>query len=336
MRQHLPRCVDNTPALPEEIILFVTSRCNLRCRHCFYWNSLPRHTDLSLADIVRLAQSLPALRDLALSGGEPFLRKDLPEVCQAFMENCQLEFLEIPTNGLLQSRVLRAAEQILRFTCRADIAINVSLDGLPEYHDQNRGVTGAFRKAVDCCKALVDLKRRHRRLRVFVVTTLTGSNVQDVLSLADFVEGELADVDDVHCGILRGNVSPNSPPVPSIEQVKLVDERFLKLKSSRKLARELAFEADVYDLRRRAMMHRQQPVPCVAGKAIAVVYDNGDVAPCELLPPVGNIRQKSFPQIWRSQSMQRAITSIEATQCACTHECFLYPSYKAQLNSGAH
>jgi hypothetical protein len=71
---------------------------------------------------------------------------------------------------------------------------------------------------------------------------------------------------------------------------------------------------------------QRQVVPCRAGVLSAVVYSNGDVSVCETHPPVGNIRQKPFSEIWRSEQVRRLRRSIAAKECYCTNEVFLWPS----------
>jgi len=80
----------------------------------------------------------------------------------------------------------------------------------------------------------------------------------------------------------------------------------------------------------RTAAERRQVVPCRAGFLNAVVYSNGDVSVCETHPPVGNLRQQSFQQIWRSEKTRRLRDSIRAKECWCTNEMFLWPSINYQ------
>ena len=74
-----------------------------RCATCFYHDRLNDgggSTDLTRSELETLAASLPPLRDLWLSGGEPLLREDLIEVCEAFARHCGVETIDLPVNGL--------------------------------------------------------------------------------------------------------------------------------------------------------------------------------------------------------------------------------------------
>ena len=74
----------------------------------------------------------------------------------------------------------------------------------------------------------------------------------------------------------------------------------------------------------------RQVVPCRAGVLSAVIYSNGDVSVCETHPPLGNIRQRSFNDIWRSPEAHKLRASICAKECHCTNEIFLWPSITFQ------
>src|SRR5207247_10057902 len=62
----------------------------------------------------------------------------------------------------------------------------------------------------------------------------------------------------------------------------------------------------------------------------AVVYSNGDVSVCENHPPLGNLREKGFWEIWGSPEAAALRKSIAANECYCTNEVFLWPSITYQ------
>ena len=68
----------------DTLIFFVTSRCNSKCRTCFYWEELNQDTDLSFEEIERLSATMPRFNEIWLSGGEPTLRADLVEILALF------------------------------------------------------------------------------------------------------------------------------------------------------------------------------------------------------------------------------------------------------------
>jgi len=68
----------------------------------------------------------------------------------------------------------------------------------------------------------------------------------------------------------------------------------------------------------------------MAGKLSAVVYANGDVSVCECLPPLGNLRDKKFSDLWRSADAQKVRQNIRNKKCYCTNEIFMWPSITFQ------
>ncbi|MCG3160956.1 MAG: hypothetical protein JMDDDDMK_02032 [Acidobacteria bacterium] len=75
---------------------------------------------------------------------------------------------------------------------------------------------------------------------------------------------------------------------------------------------------------------QRQVVPCRAGVLSAVINANGDVSVCEAHKPLGNLRQRSFKEIWYSDEARKLRASVRAKDCYCTNEIFLWPSITFQ------
>ena len=87
--------------MPVSIIHFITARCNLRCEHCFYKETLDAKDpgEQSLQQLQKTTQEIGSVLWYALGGGEPFIRSDLPDIHRVIMQNCQPMMVSIPTNG---------------------------------------------------------------------------------------------------------------------------------------------------------------------------------------------------------------------------------------------
>src|SRR6185503_14060392 len=81
------------------VVFFVTSICNEKCRHCFYWEELNQRGDLKFEHVEKISHTMPPITDLWVSGGEPFMRKDLPDLFELFYRNNHIEWVNLPTNG---------------------------------------------------------------------------------------------------------------------------------------------------------------------------------------------------------------------------------------------
>lgn len=140
----VPECPPLTPSL-RYLLVHLTDRCTLRCRHCFVGPQTGK--DLPLADILALADEFAALQGLRfiVSGGEPLLHRHfwrLNERLPAYPFRSVLL-----TNGTLLDREAAGA---LRFH-----EVQVSLDGPQDAHDRLRG-TGSFRRAVAALRNLAE------------------------------------------------------------------------------------------------------------------------------------------------------------------------------------
>ena len=112
------------------VILFVTSRCNAFCKTCFYHEELNQPGDLTLDQLKKISLTMPPITDLWLSGGEPTLRRDVPEVIDAFVNQNGVERVIIPTNGLIKTRVFEIVDRALSSHPKLDLYLNIALDGL--------------------------------------------------------------------------------------------------------------------------------------------------------------------------------------------------------------
>src|SRR5882762_4052448 len=120
------------------VILFVTSRCNAFCKTCFYHEELNQPGDMTFAQIERVSQTMPAITDLWLSGGEPTLRRDLSEIIDLFVARNGVKRVIIPTNALIKTRVFDIVDRALATNPELDLYLNIALDGYGETHDRIR------------------------------------------------------------------------------------------------------------------------------------------------------------------------------------------------------
>ena len=111
------------------VILFVTSRCNAFCKTCFYHEELNQPGDLTFAQIEKVSQTMPAITDLWLSGGEPTLRRDLSEIIDLFVNRNGVKRVIIPTNALIRTRVYEVVDRALGDHPGLDLYLNIALDG---------------------------------------------------------------------------------------------------------------------------------------------------------------------------------------------------------------
>ena len=101
---------------PPGLNFLVTLRCDMRCRHCFLRDRLEdpgEAREIGLAEIERMTGTMGHVFSLVLSGGEPFLRDELPEIVRLFCERARTNMVTILTDGQMPGRIGAAVEEIL-------------------------------------------------------------------------------------------------------------------------------------------------------------------------------------------------------------------------------
>lgn len=329
------------PFSPSLLNILVTSVCDMRCTHCFFTEQLddaPRKKlQMTTREIEKISETLGGnLGVLILAGGEPFTRKDLPEIARAFYTNNHLESIYITSNGQIQKRIFPDVTRILRECPRLNVTLALGIDGLKEQHDKIRQKPGSWDIVIDTARRLQSMKREYPRLDVQTCTCFMNSNQDTIFEWYDFLKFQLKP-DKVNFNYIR-------PPAADCKELEIDGARYARLaaridEDSRRgsiknhYAGDIGFfkaALDVYmhGLIARTQEKQQAQLTCYAGTAGGVIYDEGTVSSCENLEPVGNLRDFdwNFRKLWFSPAMQ-ARRKQAADGCFCTHEsnCY-YPS----------
>jgi MoaA/NifB/PqqE/SkfB family radical SAM enzyme len=318
---------------PPFLILFINSICNQKCEHCFYWKNLNRRDDLTREELFALSRSLGRIENLNLSGGEPFLRPEFGEICRQFIRQNQVRQIYVPTNGYFTDKTVVQITETLKEKSLDLFVAEISLDGLGEFHNKFRGSPGAFDKAMQTYEALARLQESDPRLRIHSISTATEVNMDEIRRLTTFLFDRCPKMDHHNLALIRGDRKNPSLQGPNLEQYQRLYEYVRRLWASREEGRYgSVVEPMLQWAKSKTAATQSQVVPCRAGHLNAVVYSNGDVSVCENHPPLGNLRDKTFWEIWRSAEAQTLRKSIAAKECYCTNEVFLWPSITYQPN----
>jgi len=331
---------------PSNLIFHVTYRCNSSCHHCFNYKKLnqPNYRELNLVEIEKIAKSLGLMSTLSLSGGEPFLRSDLPEICHQFVKHNKINNIVLPTNGLLPEVIYQKVREILE-KFYGELILIFSLDGTKEMHDYIRGTPGAFDKVLISYQKLAKLKKQFPNLNLRVNSCISQKNWQSLLKLAPFVKEQMPEISWHNFELIRGeSKDPNLSP-PSITDyqkfIKIIknywdQSQFFPTSRLRSyLGRKV--KKFMLDLNVEILKQKRQVIKCYSpGHTYAVLYPDGEVKLCELLPSVGNVSEVNFDllKLITSQKSQDQKKWILAGNCHCTHGCF--PSSNCVLNPSVY
>jgi len=311
------------------LTFFITTKCNSRCKHCFYWKSLNEKKDLTLEEIEKIISKFNRIYSVSLSGGEPFIREDLEDIIKLIVKYTGAKVIDIPTNCL--TNVKGRFEKILQNNPQTNFSIVCSLDGMKKEHDFIRGVNGGFEKTLKMISDFANLKKKYINFKALTVNTVvTNQNYETLPKFIEFVKtlpvtGHVFD-------IIRGEHQKILRP-PTIEQIKKFNK--LKIKTLRYYNKKRKFSEKIfYNLKDKEIAkiqlgvfkNKKWPFYCTAGKTDLVVESNGDLKICELQPKVGSLFQNSPEELLKCEEAKKIFNQINKHQCDCTHICNLYSS----------
>jgi sulfatase maturation enzyme AslB (radical SAM superfamily) len=233
----------------------------------------------------------------------------------------------VPTNGTFAERTVKQISETLQEKDLQLFVVELSLDGMPEFHNKFRDQKGAFEKSMQTYDALAELQNRDPRLRIHSISTATNVNLQEIRRLTTYLFERCPQMDHHNLALIRGDRKNPALLCPDLQEYRDLYDYIRRLWRPREAGRYGAtVEPMLQWAKLQTVAQGRQVIPCTAGRISAVVYANGDVSVCELHEPIGNLRQKSFPEIWNSAEAQRLRQSIARKECHCTTEVFLWPS----------
>jgi MoaA/NifB/PqqE/SkfB family radical SAM enzyme len=275
-----------------------------------------------------LAGNLGSILWLDISGGEPFLLDELPELIAPF--NC--EFLQVPTNGYYPQKIADMVPKILKTTRACETIVSVSLEGFREEHQRIRGNKESFDLAFESLRVLRKIADSNPHLRVKCNTVITNDNFDRLIEFMRFIQdSKLVDFHSVI--MLRGDSRNPEIELPYIDKLKSKRPEIFEILDKylwgsgifkRILLRK--YYHLLWDVSFATLEKQTQVIPCIAGKTHLVIWANGDVSSCELLPPVGNVFEQPLPEILSGERMKSQLKYIHEKRCYCTHNCVMLDS----------
>jgi MoaA/NifB/PqqE/SkfB family radical SAM enzyme len=321
--------------MPVSVVHFITSRCNLRCRHCFYTETLDAKDpgEQSLRQIEKTTSEIGPVLWYSFGGGEPFVRSDIVDLVGVVARNCRPLMMTLPTNGWFVERTVQGTLEILQRLEGRQLTMMVSLDGPEEVHDRIRGAD-SWRRARETFRRLQQLQRLYPNLSLAIITVVNGDNRACYPAFIDHLV-ERFRPNQVAINLFR-NTTIGGPPVPVevVDAYKAAVERYewhLRRGRLQRLGYLGARVMRVKELLQKDLIYRvarfdEFVTPCTAGTLNHVIWENGDVSPCEVLGArVGNVlgegAEHDFRTIVTSDAAAALRRQIRDERCRCTYEC---------------
>ena len=329
------------PFAPILLNILVTSVCDMRCTHCFFTEELddrPRKKlQMKTDEIEKISETLGGnLGVLILAGGEPFTRKDLPEICNAFYRNNKLDSVYLMSNGQIHPRIFPDVTRILQENPNLNVTIALGIDGMKDAHEKIRRKEGSWDKAIHTARTLQEMKKEFPKLDVQTCTCVMKSNEDTIFDWYDFLKYDLKP-DKVNINYIR---PPSADPnelnfdhnrYAQLSQMILDDTKNAVIKNNYGGDAgffKAAIDLYMHDLIAKTKETGEPQMTCYAGTAGAVIFDEGTISSCENLEATGNLRDFDwdFSKAWNSPAMV-ARRKKAKNGCFCTHESnSYYPS----------
>lgn len=322
---------------PRFLTYIVTFACNARCVMCDSWRK-PSPDDLSLDEIDRIFAQLPTLDAVRLTGGEPFVRKDLLEIAHLAQRRLRPLVLHVTSNGFLTDRIVSFCQQREK---SVPLHLLISVDGVEDKHNRVRGHDKAWDFALNTLRALAP-RRKELRLRLAVNQTIVDAEgVEHYRRLRDLlkplgVHNHIVMAYDASATYsLEQEVTIAPEQVGRFttfgaftdEHVRALCDEFERDIAAYPFLERWAKRYYVRGIRNRLLHEKGAPNPrCVALNAHLRLFPDGSVPTCQFnSKTVGNLRRQPFAEVWRSARADQQRTWVNKCP-GCWAECEVLPS----------
>lgn len=293
---------------PTDASIILTYRCPMRCKMCNIWKyPTDKKEEIKAEDL----RSLPRLKFINLTGGEPFIREDLPEI----VEECyrHTDRIVISTSGWFSDRVIALAKRF------PNIGIRISIEGLSQKNDELRGREGGFDKGLS---TLLELQRMGVK-DIGFGCTVSNYNSKDMLRLYQLsrslgLEFATASFHNSYYFHKEDNVVTNKDEV--ISDFEQLIEWQLQEKHPKSWFRAFLNMGLINYIEGNRRM-----LPCEAGSANFFIDPWGEVYPCNGMEEkywkesMGNIHEHDFNTIWNSEQAEK----VRAMVRRCPKNCWM-------------
>jgi MoaA/NifB/PqqE/SkfB family radical SAM enzyme len=280
----------------------VLDACNARCVMCDIW----QHKDKNYLMPEEYRRLPSTLKHVNIGGGEPFMRKDLPELLWVIKETCPQVRMVLSTNGF-QPRVVE--KMIAKMP---EIAIRVSLDGVGALHDEVRRIKDGYNKVLETIQILKTAGVKDLGIGA-TASKVNQHRFYEIKELADKLKVQFT------CAVVHnsettfGNHTEIEAEVPVVKpELEKIRNSFLVSGKPKDWARGYFVDTLIDYLDK-----KPRPIPCTAADNFFFLQSNGDVYPCNILNlKMGNLREERIEEIFaRNQKIK--------SDCAKCNQCWM-------------
>ena len=322
--------------MPLVLTYSVTNMCQSKCKTCNIWklyktNPELKNKELTLDEIEKIFKSIGHVYFFNISGGEPFLRRDLPEIVELACKYLTPDIIHAPTNGinplLIEKQTKKIMNIIKKYNPKLHFTIKPSFDSIEEKHDKIRGINGNFKNVLETIKRLRLLEKDYPNLHIGIGTVISKFNLEDIGDIADYANKLNVDSYIHEIAEQRSELfTLNSPITPTAEEYKIAINKFINKtkKKNKKLLDRItqAFRIVYYYLALKIIKEKKQVIPCYSGLSNVHINPYGQVWACSILAyqyPMGDLRKHNydFKKVWCSEEAKKVRKFIKDKKCYC-------------------
>ena len=294
--------------------VIVTYRCNARCTMCNRYKA-PSKPDEEIS--IETIKKLPKMYFTNITGGEPFIREDLPEIVRELYKKS--DRIVISTNGFFTDRIIKLCEEF------PNVGIRISIEGLEETNNKIRGLDDGFNRGYSTLKKLVEMKHPD----VGFGMTVQDANAKDLVSLYDLsnelnMEFATASLHNSFYFVEAKNIIKDRMMVAK-EFEKLIN-KLLESKSPKKWFRAY-FNHGLINY----IFGQKRLLPCDMAFDTFFIDPYGDVMPCNGTKDkeiMGNLNEQSWEELWNSEQANKVRNKVRH----CDRQCWMIGSVSPAMH----
>lgn len=310
---------------PKWIAWEITRRCNLKCVHCRSSSELEakEHPDFSFDEAKRVLDDIASYASpvVVLSGGEPLLREDVFDIA-AYGTKKGLRMC-MATNGTL------VTEEIAKKIKESGIQmVSLSLDGsTAAVHDNFRNVPGAFDGTINATRIF-----KENGIKFLINSSFTKRNQDEIPKLCKLAKELGATAWYMFMIVPTGRGEDIMEELISAEDYEELLKWHYEMEKNeddmlvrptcapsyyRVVLQQAKEQGDEFE-RRTLQFSTGGSKGCLAGQLISLIDVDGNVLPCSYFPKsAGNIREKSFKDIWEKSELFLDLRDFKAYKGRC-------------------
>jgi MoaA/NifB/PqqE/SkfB family radical SAM enzyme len=294
--------------------IIVTYRCNAKCNMCDCFKDPSEPEDEISLDVIK---KLPEMAFTNITGGEPFIRRDLPDIVRELYKKS--DRIVISTNGYFTDRIIALCKEF------PGVGIRISIEGLQQTNDAIRGIPDGFNRGYTTLKTLVEMGHPD----VGFGMTVQDMNCEDLVplyKLSDELNMEFATATLHNSFYFRKTDNRIENKLKVVQNFEKLINELLRSRSPKKWFRAY-FNHGLINY----IYGHKRLLPCDMSRNAFFIDPFCDVIPCngmEKKAVMGNLKERTWDELWVSDQANK----VRKCTKKCDRNCWMIGSAAPAMN----